>query len=238
MTTALFSSNTVMPFTLVCSTLTWEILVCFSSLPERIWALSSHISRKWPQQERGARATSQLRHFSGTTETGVYLFKKGKGVEPRTPHVLHNYINHWNTDTRKATSMAPFSHRRGSGSGGRRRMLGHPAKAPNPDPRTEHQHLHRVQESAPDNEAQHLHKCPRNSEALALSNVRYLGDLGWAGALVRHRGSCRPRSCAAPHVSQCAQANSILPWVDVVNRGTVSASNSGFMLSTHSQKRT
>lgn len=94
MTTALLPSNTVMPSTLVCSTLTWEILVCFSSLPERIWALSSHTSRKCPRWERGVKAASQLRHFSGSTETGFYPFKKGKGVEPRSPYVLNNYINH------------------------------------------------------------------------------------------------------------------------------------------------
>lgn len=79
-------------------------------------------------------------------------------------------------------------------------MLRYPAEvgaeAPNQDSSTEHQHLHRVQESAPENEAQNLHKCPENLEALVLSNVRYPGDFRRAGAPVRHYVSCRPRSCA------------------------------------------
>lgn len=48
-----FSRNTVTPYTLVCSPVTWGIEVCLSSLPERIEGLSSHTSRKWPHWEGG-----------------------------------------------------------------------------------------------------------------------------------------------------------------------------------------
>lgn len=122
MTTALFSSNIVTPSTFVNCTWIWEIWVCFSFLPEMIQALSSHTSRKWPQEEREVRDASQLQHFSGTTETGVYPFRKWKGVEPRSPYVLHNYINHWYKECHKHGHYSPT--REGQGGVGRGHPLG------------------------------------------------------------------------------------------------------------------